>query len=217
LASFYFGTADMMAPQPAEQLRADARQNRARLLAAATQAFAEKGADAPLEDIAKRAGVGIGTLYRHFPTRLDLQGAVFRSQVAGLCGQGEAMLEDASPEFAFSGWLTALAAYLATKRGLGKALMESLGKDSELMHACWFAMRDTTERLLASAQDAGVIRPDVAAMDVMRMVHGVVTSTESAPDQAPRLLSFILDGLKSQPASTSLPPDSAPDPAPGSP
>src|SRR5580700_2109178 len=67
--------------RPAEQLRSDARQNRARLITAATQAFAEKGADAPLEDIARRAGVGIGTLYRHFPSRLDLQAAVFRTGV----------------------------------------------------------------------------------------------------------------------------------------
>src|SRR5487761_565354 len=78
--------------RPAAQLRADARQNHARLINAATTAFAEKGADAPLEDIAKRAGVGIGTLYRHFPTRLDLQAAVFRSQVTAVCGQGEELL-----------------------------------------------------------------------------------------------------------------------------
>src|SRR6476660_1706470 len=78
-------TSDQVPPRPAEQLRADARQNHARLIAAATAAFAERGADSPLEDIARRAGVGIGTLYRNFPTRLDLQAAVFRSQVGAVC------------------------------------------------------------------------------------------------------------------------------------
>src|SRR5246127_4781218 len=95
--------------RPAEQLRADARQNRARLISAATAAFAEKGADAPLEDVARRAGVGIGTLYRHFPTRLDLQAAVFRSQVGAVCGEGDALLETAPPGQAFAGWIRALA------------------------------------------------------------------------------------------------------------
>src|SRR6201982_1677670 len=96
------------APRPAEQLRADARQNRTRLISAATAAFAEKGADAPLEDIARRAGVGIGTLYRHFPSRLDLQAAVFRSQVGAVCGEGDALLETAPPGQAFAGWIRAL-------------------------------------------------------------------------------------------------------------
>src|SRR5450755_1053913 len=86
------------AQRPAEQQRADARQNHARLITAATQAFAEKGADAPLEDIARRAGVGIGTLYRHFPTRLDLQAAVFRTQVGTVCGEGDALLDAATTE-----------------------------------------------------------------------------------------------------------------------
>ena len=90
------------APRPAGQLRADARENRARLITAATAAFAEKGADAPLEDIARRAGVGIGTLYRHFPTRLDLQAAVFRSQVSTVCGKGEELAGTVPPAEAFA-------------------------------------------------------------------------------------------------------------------
>ena len=143
------------APRPAEQLRADARQNRARLITAATAAFAEKGADAPLEDIARRAGVGIGTLYRHFPTRLDLQAAVFRSQVGAVCGKGEELAGTVSPEDAFAGYLHALAGYLVTKRGLSHALIEAVGIESELISSCWVAMRETTERLLSNAQQAG--------------------------------------------------------------
>lgn len=194
------------AARPAERLRADARQNRDRLIAAATEAFAEKGADAPLEDIARRASVGIGTLYRHFPTRLDLQAAVFRSQVSTVCGQGEALLETESPEKALMGWLRALAAYLVTKRGLSKALIEAVGVESELISSCWMTMRQTTERLLANGQRTGVIRPDVDATDVMRLVHGIAVSSEKAPERADHLLSVTLDGLKSKPDSMGVAP-----------
>src|SRR5256886_4976703 len=100
-------TSDQVPARPAEQLRADARQNHARLITAATAAFAERGADAPLEDIARRAGVGIGTLYRHFPTRLDLQAAVFRSPVGAACGAGGTPGATVSPAAAFAGWLRA--------------------------------------------------------------------------------------------------------------
>src|SRR5579871_5354779 len=122
--------ADETAARPAEQLRADARQNRARLISAATAAFAEKGADAPLEDIAKRAGVGIGTLYRHFPSRLDLQAAVFRTQVQVVCEQGDALLGTDAPQEAFAAWARALAGYLVTKRGLSRALIDAVGVES---------------------------------------------------------------------------------------
>ncbi|HEY1622700.1 MAG TPA: helix-turn-helix domain-containing protein [Streptosporangiaceae bacterium] len=185
--------------RPAEELRADARQNHARLLAAASEAFAERGADAPLEDIARRAGVGIGTLYRHFPTRLDLQAAAFRNQVAVLCGEALEMLERPDPERAFFTWMQILSGYFMSKRGLSKALMEALGKDSEVIETCWGRMRDTTGRTLALAQRAGLIRPDVSPMDVMRLAHGVVASTEHVPEQAPRLLAIMLDGLRATP------------------
>jgi AcrR family transcriptional regulator len=186
------------APRPAEKLRADARQNNARLIAAATAAFAERGAEAPLEDIARRAGVGIGTLYRHFPTRLDLQAAVFRSQVGAVCGEGEALAGSVSPGEAFAGWLRALAGYLVTKRGLSHALIEAVGIESELISSCWMAMRQTTERLLSAAQQDGAIRPDVDATDVMRLVHGVSVSSERAPERADMLMSVTLDGLRAQ-------------------
>jgi AcrR family transcriptional regulator len=190
------GPAEPQTSGPAETLRADARQNHARLIAAATAAFADKGADAPLEDIARRAGVGIGTLYRHFPTRLDLQAAVFRTQVGAMCDEGDALAATATPEQAFTAWMRSLNAYLVTKRGLSRALIEAVGVESKLISSCWMTMRETTERLLASGQEAGVIRSDVSATDVMRLVHGVAVSTERAPDRADALLSVILDGLR---------------------
>src|SRR6201994_2360178 len=101
-------TSDQVPPRPAEQRRADARQTHARLSGAATAAFAERGPDAPLEDIARRAGVGIGTLYRHFPARLDLQAAVFRSQVESVCAAADAYLtSNTPPDQALTGWLRA--------------------------------------------------------------------------------------------------------------
>jgi AcrR family transcriptional regulator len=184
--------------RPPGKLRADARQNYVRLVVAATEAFAEKGADAPLEDIARRAGVGIGTLYRHFPTRLDLQAAVFRSQVGAVCGQGDELLNSAPPDQAFAAWIRSLAAYLVTKRGLSRALIDAVGAESELISTCWVAMRETTERLLASAQQAGAIRADVDAGDVMRLIHGVTVSTEKQPERADMLLSVTLDGLRAK-------------------
>jgi AcrR family transcriptional regulator len=180
------------------RMRADARRSHAKLVEAATAAFAERGADAPLEDIARRAGVGIGTLYRHFPTRLDLQAAVYLSQVRGVCERADDLIVTASPEQALAGWLHALAAYMVTKRGLSRALIEALGRDSELMSGCWTAMHDAAGRLLTHAQQAGMLRTDISADDVLRLLHGIVVTTEQAPEQTDRLLSLMIDGLRPQ-------------------
>jgi AcrR family transcriptional regulator len=188
-----------------QKMRADARRSRARLIEAATAAFAESGADAPLDDIARRAGVGIGTLYRHFPTRLDLQAAVFRSQVTTVCSKADDLIVNSPPEQAFAGWLRVLAAYLVTKRGLSRAVIDALGKDSELVSSCHVAMRDTIERLLVQGQQAGVLREDLTAMDVLRLVHGIAITTEQAPGDTDRLLSLMLDGMRPQLSSGDAP------------
>ena len=178
------------------RMRADARRSRAKLIEAATIAFAESGADAPLEDIARRAGVGIGTLYRHFPTRTDLQAGVFRSQVDAVCTTADELIGTVSAEQAFAGSLRAIAGYLVTKRGLARALIDSLGRDSELISVCSLRMSDTVDRLLAHAQGAGVLRPDVSAKDVLRLVHGIVMACEQSPSDTDRLLDVMLDGLR---------------------
>ena len=184
--------------EPSAKMRADARRSRIKLLEAATAAFAEHGADAPLDDIARRAGVGTGTLYRHFPTRTDLQAAVYRSQVLAVCAAADELVTTVPPEQAFFGWVRAMAGYLATKRGLSRALIEAVGKDSELISGCWMAMRESTDRLLAHAQRAGVLRDDISAQDVLRLVHGITIATEQAPADADRLLALVLDGLRPQ-------------------
>jgi len=191
--------ADQPTPRPAEQLRSDARQNHARLISAATAAFAEKGADAgPPGDVLQRR-VGIGTLYRHFPSRLDLQAAVFRTQVRTVCEQGDTLLATDAPQQAFAAWARILTGYLVTKRGLSRALIDAVGVESELITSCWMTMRETTERLLENAQRAGVIRSDVTGVDVMRLVHGVAVSSEKDPERTDLLLSIMLDGLAAGP------------------
>jgi AcrR family transcriptional regulator len=178
------------------KMRADARRSRAKLLDAATAAFAEHGADAPLDDIARRAGVGIGTLYRHFPTRLDLQAAVYRSQVQSVCDTADELMANVTPQQALAGWVRAMAGYLVTKRGLSSSLIAGLGKDSELISSCWFAMHDAASRLLVHAQKAGVVRDDIASQDLLRLVHGIVIATEHAPEDTDRLLTIMFDGLR---------------------
>ena len=181
---------------PGAPKRADARRNRERLLAAATSAFAQQGADAPLEDIARQAGVGIGTLYRHFPTRLALQEGVFRNQVETVCARGRELAEAPSPGEAFAAWLRVLAGFLATKRGLSHALISTLGKDSEVISSCGQAMRTTVEKLLNRAQQARAVREDLTAMEVMHLMHGIGVAVEHTPGEADRMISLILDGMR---------------------
>jgi AcrR family transcriptional regulator len=193
----------MSAAEPASQAgpskRADARRNYERLLAAATAAFAEHGADdVSLEEIARRAGVGIGTLYRHFPTRQALLEAVFKDQVDGLDALAAKLIVAESPGDALGVWLRAFLAFGRTKRSLSAALVETLGKGSELMSTCTMILRGRTEELLSRAQQAGEARPEVQPIDLIRLTHGLIMATEAAPadpDQPDRLISLVIDSV----------------------
>jgi AcrR family transcriptional regulator len=186
-------------------MRADAQRNYAKLLSAASAAFVESGADdVSLEEIARRAGVGIGTLYRHFPTRQALLEAVYLDQVEALHARADELLASDSPEEAFAGWLRALVGFSSTKRSLTSAMVATLGKDSELLSRCSKLIRESANELLARGQEAGVVRMDVNSTDVVRLVHGISMVTEWAPGdpgQADRMLTLILDGLRPQPTS----------------
>jgi AcrR family transcriptional regulator len=188
-------------PRP---MRADAQRNYQRLLDAAAAAFAEHGADdASLEEIARRAGVGIGTLYRHFPSREALLVAVYRDQVDAVRARADELLESGDPAAALADWLRALSAFSSTKRNLTSALLETLGKDSDLLSACSTVIMGAAEDLLARAQEAGEVRPDASARDLVRLVHAVNIAAQAAPSdpgQPDRLIRFILDGLRPQPA-----------------
>jgi AcrR family transcriptional regulator len=199
----------------ARPMRADAQRNYARLLDAATAAFVEHGADdVSLEEIARRAGVGIGTLYRHFPTRQALLEAVYRDQVESLNARAEQLRDTESPGDALADWMRALVRFSSTKRSMTSALLATLGTNSELLSSCSQVICGAAESLLARAQQAGVVRPDADARDLIRLVHAVNIATEKAPDpgQADRMLALILDGLRPQPPAGGQPASEA---APG--
>ena len=185
-------------PRP---MRADAQRNRTRLLEAATAAFVERGADdVSLEEIARRAGVGIGTLYRHFPARQDLLEAVYRDQVESLRARAEELRKTQSQGDALAAFLQAMVKFSSTKRSMTSALLATLGTDSELLSSCATVIRGSAESLLKRAQQAGVVRADADAGDLIRLVHAVNIATEKAadPGQADRMLALILDGLRPQ-------------------
>ncbi len=185
----------------ARPMRADAQRNYARLLDAASAAFVAHGADdVSLEEIARRAGVGIGTLYRHFPTRQALLEAVYRDQVESLSARAEELRETESPGDALADWMRALVKFSSTKRSMTSALLATLGTNSELLSSCAQVIGGAADALLARAQQAGVVRPDANAKDLIRLVHAVNIATEKTPDpgQADRMLALILDGLRPQ-------------------
>jgi AcrR family transcriptional regulator len=182
-------------------MRADARRNRQRLLDAALQVYAERGADdASLDEIARRAGVGIGTLYRHFPTRQALLEAVYRDQVEELCAVARELHDEAPPQQALERWLRALMAFATTKKNLSSSLMSGPNK-SEVATSCSAMVREAATRLLADAQAAGQVRGDVDAIDLLRMSHALAIAADqpySHPDQGERLMSVLLAGLRPQ-------------------
>jgi AcrR family transcriptional regulator len=195
------GTQDGDAARP---MRADARRNYQALLSAANAVFAEHGADdASLEEIARRAGVGIGTLYRHFPTRQALLEAVYRDQVEVLCARAEELLAAASPSEALTAWLRSLVQFSSTKRSLTSAMLATPDKDSELISSCGAMVRQSADALLARAQQAGDVRPDARSADLIRLVHAVSMAVQHPPaddGQADRMIGLIVDGLRSAPA-----------------
>jgi AcrR family transcriptional regulator len=190
-------------PRP---MRADAQRNYERLLTAAAAAFAEHGADdVSLEEIARRAGVGIGTLYRHFPTRQALLEAVYRDQVEAVRVAAQQQLDSGAPDQALAAWLRVLVDFSSTKHSLTTALLATMDRDSELLSSCSAIIRGAAEALLARAQEAGAVRADADAKDLIRLVHAVNLAAQYGPvdpDQRDRMLGLVLDGLRPRPAGT---------------
>ncbi|MGY0007571.1 TetR/AcrR family transcriptional regulator [Micromonospora sp. I033] len=171
--------------------RADARRNYDALIAAAREVFGESGAGASLEEIARRAGVGIGTLYRNFPNRRDLFEAVYVEEVRALSASA-ADLADVPPWDALVAWLHRFVAYVGTKR----ALAEELVHDSEVFRSCRTEIYAAGEPLLRRAQEAGAARPDASFDDVVRLVSGIMAYQFLEPAQRERVLAIALDGLR---------------------
>jgi AcrR family transcriptional regulator len=174
--------------------RADARRNFDALLRAARAAFGENGPDASLEDIARRAGVGIGTLYRNFPTRQHLFDVVYLDEIEELCRSAEEVAA-LPPWEAFVSWLRQFVRYVATKR----ALSEALNRDSEMFRSARVAMYAAGEPLLARAQQAGEARTDASFDEVLRMVAGISAGSFVDDEQRERVLALALDGVRIRP------------------
>jgi len=180
-------------------MRADARRNYERLLEQARIAFAEAGADASLDEIAKRAGVASGTLYRHFPTRLDLIEAVLAEQIAELVELGRELLT-ADDEFdAVSTWLRATVTHALTYRGLSAAVMNSaLDRGDDLVSAWHAELFDVGGALLSRARRSGAIATDADDADVLKMVGAIAWAAQDSSSQADRLLALLMKGLRSR-------------------
>ncbi|WP_433239898.1 TetR/AcrR family transcriptional regulator [Streptosporangium sp. CA-135522] len=179
-------------------MRADARRNYERLLAAARDAFAGHGTEASLEDIARSAEVGIGTLYRHFPTRRALLEAVLHDSMVTLNARAHDLLDSPSPEEALLTWLRLLVTHATTYRGLAATLMGSIcDPDSELYGSC-ATVQGNGAKLLAGAQRAGAIRPDVTGADLVKLVNAIAWASEHGEDDAGRLFDLVVNGLRTR-------------------
>jgi AcrR family transcriptional regulator len=175
--------------------RADARRNYEKLLRAAGDAFEHDGTAASLEDIARRAGVGIGTLYRHFPTRQALLEAVYIDEVEEMSAKAN-QLGDLDPWDALVSWLRQFVRYAATKRALADEMLNTIDAEAPVFVACRSAITSAGDMLLQRAQEAGEARKDTNFSDVGRMVSGIASIRTADPGQIDRILDLALDGLR---------------------
>jgi len=188
----------MATSPPDKAMRADARRNRDKLIAAAKDLFAETGTDVSLDAVARRAGVGPGTLYRHFPTRDALVEAAYRSEVAELSAAADDLLATRPPDVALAEWMDRFVAYAAAKRGMRAALQSVVASGSDIFADARRQNLATVATLLAAGAEAGTIRPDVQAEDVLRAT-GVVWQLDDQPgweEHARTMLRLIMDGLR---------------------
>jgi AcrR family transcriptional regulator len=179
--------------------RADALRNYEKLVAAGREAFTEADRSASLEDIARRAGVGIGTLYRHFPTRADLVQAIYVDEVEAL-SRSAGQFAGLEPWEALTSWLGRFVGYVATKQALSDELFAVAEERQAVFAGCREMLYEAGRPLLRRAQDAGVVRPDVTIEEVVRLVGGIAKIPADDPADIQRVLAVALDGLRYRPA-----------------
>jgi AcrR family transcriptional regulator len=187
-----------MPPTGRRPLRADAQRNRDRLLETAVRAFSQAGPDVTLDAIAKDAGVGIGTLYRHFPTREALVEATYRNELARLCDAAAELLETTPPDEALRTWMDRFVDYMTTKRGMADALHAVIASGGNPFAESRDRLVAAITTLLKAGSTAGTVRADVDPGDVVASISGV-TLTAGAPEQraqAGRMLDLLMDGLR---------------------
>ena len=184
----------------ARKPRADGQRNRERLIEVAKAAFAETGPDVSLEEIARRAGVGIGTFYRHFPNRDSIVEAVYRREVEQLAAAATRLLDSPMPGKALREWMRLLIDYIATKKVIAPALGSMVGGASQLYAASGAQITQAMSQLMARAAASGDIRGDVDATDILRGLVGFTYGADAPGwrESALRLLDILMDGLKPQ-------------------
>ena len=184
----------------ARPLRADAQRNRDRLLAVAVRALSQEGPDVTLDAIAKEAGVGIGTLYRHFPTREALVDAAYRNELARLCDSVDDLLRDLPPDKALRTWMDHFVDYMSAKRGMGDALRALIASGGDPFSESRDRLTAAVTALLQAGATAGSLRPDVEPDDVLISLSGLslATADPQRRGQAGRVLDLLMDGLRTQ-------------------
>lgn len=184
----------------ARKPRADAERNRLRLMEVAKATFAEKGANASLEEIARAAGVGIGTLYRHFPTRDALIGDVYRNETEQLAKAATELAANLPPKEALRQWMLVFIDYIATKQGMYPVLNSLVGGTSTLYAASGPLISSSMEMLTTRAVENGDIRLDIPPLDLLRAVGGL--SSNNGPewkDTAKRFVDIMIAGIETRP------------------
>ena len=190
--------ANPVASSESRRLRADARRNHDKLIEVAAQAFASHGTAASLEDIARRADVGIGTLYRHFPSREHLVEAVYRHEVEALCNAAEELSRERAPDEALEEWMNRFVGYIATKRGMADSLRILLSSKSDFFDDSYGRVWVVLAGLIDRAVAAGTIRADVDSTDVLQALSGTYSMPNSPEwyDRSRRLVRLLMDGLR---------------------
>lgn len=188
---------DPRSPRPK---RVDAARNLRALLQAAMEAFAESGVDAPVRDIAERAGVGVGTFYRHFPQRADLIVAVLKSQIDDCADAAAGFAREAEPTEALARWMQRYVDFIAAKRGLSSALQSDSAAYAALPDYFYGRLRPALAALLDAAVDAGSIRPGYGADELLR---AVATLCKAGPEgdaaETRKMVALLVDGLRARP------------------
>ncbi len=177
--------------------RADARRNRERLIAAAREIFTEYGSGASMEAIAKQAGVGVGTLYRHFPNRFDIVEAVYETDVQELSEAAQRVVAELEPWDAVVAFFDAFMRYAQTKQALLTELQLAFEKNPDLRSRARELINSSFDLVIDRAKDAGVVRHDVDGSDLTQLVSPICTNASVSPEQTRRLIGILLDGLKS--------------------
>ncbi|MFI7006334.1 TetR/AcrR family transcriptional regulator [Streptomyces sp. NPDC050145] len=179
-------------------MRADARRNYERLLTEARKAFDEHGIHTSLDDIAKQAGLGNATLYRHFPTRESLLETILRDSLAELGDTAQNLLAAEPPGAALATWVKAAVAHATTYRGLVTTLMDSLKDETSDLNSACTAMQSAGRRLLERAQQAGEVRGDITATGLYAMIAAAAWTREHAPQETDQVLTVLIDGLRTR-------------------